>query len=619
MSAVLDFSERVACVPIVHGSGDFALEVRRRMLAERFDCVAVPLPPSFQADVEAAVERLPAISMVVQPSSGWVDPVCRDAEEPSRALSYVPVDPCQGAIMALRIALQERMARAYVDLEVADFVPSTARFPDAYALKKVRLERFAAAVLPAVPPPQDEQTRWRVETMAARLRALEERFERILFVCSLLDWPWVRQAWQRGGEQPVEDDAVEPTTVAQPTPETLFFLLGELPFITGLYERARQELGDDEHLAIDGIKELLIETRERYARRFKALARDLGPQTLSLYLKYVRNLSLIESRLAPDLYTLVLAAKQMAGDSFALELAETAREYPYQARLECPEATLGIGRARLPDGEIVRIVSRLPGPVLTWRRVELKPRPPRVDQVRWRRRWNPFGMCSWLPEDDVIERFRTRVMDRARTLIGLDLARSEKFTTSLKDGLDIRETLRHFYDGDLYVKVNPPVKGDLDCVVMFFDVPADPRDYPWRMTWFAETEWESTLAFYATHYLDNLVGPGIGQSVYGGALFLYPPRSIPQIWEDERLEWADTLEERLLAAACVHSEHRHIAVLSPVPPSAAWRRMARRFGKRWVHVPLSRFSASTVRQLRLFHVLNGRHVRSYAAHFIRSV
>jgi hypothetical protein len=36
-----------------------------------------------------------------------------------------------------------------------------------------------------------------------------------------------------------------------------------------------------------------------------------------------------------------------------------------------------------------------------------------------------------------------------------------------------------------------------------------------------------------------------------------------------------------------------------------------------VHIPLGRFSRETVQQLRLFHVLNGQQVRSYAAHFIR--
>ncbi|MBW3597905.1 MAG: hypothetical protein KY475_11600 [Planctomycetes bacterium] len=63
---VLQIGERVTALPIIHGSGDFALEVRRRMLRQRYDCVAVPLPPSFQADVEAAIAHLPAPAIVAQ-------------------------------------------------------------------------------------------------------------------------------------------------------------------------------------------------------------------------------------------------------------------------------------------------------------------------------------------------------------------------------------------------------------------------------------------------------------------------------------------------------------------------------------------------------------------------
>ena len=47
--------------------------------------------------------------------------------------------------------------------------------------------------------------------------------------------------------------------------------------------------------------------------------------------------------------------------------------------------------------------------------------------------------------------------------------------------------------------------------------------------------------------MENLVGPGIAQAEYGGAFFLFPPRPIPDIWTDPRLDFADTLEERLLA------------------------------------------------------------------------
>jgi hypothetical protein len=67
----------------------------------------------------------------------------------------------------------------------------------------------------------------------------------------------------------------------------------------------------------------------------------------------------------------------------------------------------------------------------------------------------------------------------------------------------------------------------------------------------------------------------------------------------------------------VYSQCRHIAVLSVSPPGAGWRRLAKKYGKKLVHVPLNRFSQETIQQLRIVHVLNGKQVRSYAAHFIR--
>jgi hypothetical protein len=111
--------------------------------------------------------------------------------------------------------------------------------------------------------------------------------------------------------------------------------------------------------------------------------------------------------------------------------------------------------------------------------------------------------------------------------------------------------------------------------------------------------------------------PGIGQSRYGGALFLFPPRPIPNIWQDARLNFARTLEERLIAGGALDSLESHIALVSPIPPLTRWRQIARQFHRRLVPIPLSRFSAQTFDRLRRFHVLNGHEIRSYAARFIR--
>ena len=662
LSNFLQLSERICVLPVIHGSGDFAIEVRRVMLAQEFDCLAVPLPPSFQEHVEAAVAELPSLSLVVQPEPLSFESWQRDESESDdelvadtlasqsggqddlRACSYVPIDPCQPVIASLRIALQERMPRAFIDLETANFISLAAYYPDPYPVKQVSIDRFAAALMPTVPRIPEGQPEARVVWMANRLRELERRHKRILFVCSMMDWPWVKDAYHDRREDLVVDDDVEPTETYANDPLTHLFWLGELPFITGLYEQARQSLDDDENLSIDGVKALVLATRDRYRHELKSRARKITPKTLRTFLHYVRNLCLIERRMTPDLYSLILAAKQIAGDQFAITLAEVAREYEPQdaakraggvsppvddesfgdeptglipvARLD-NQLRMTNGVAQLPDGDAVRMKSRLPGQAIVWRSLELKPKAPKIDQDQWRQRWNPFHQCSWPEEDVAIEKFRTHVKEAALAMLGADLVRTEKFSTSLKDGLDIRETLRNWHTGELYVKVCPPTRGTLDCVLMFFDSPADPRDYPWRITWMAEHHDESTLALFATDFGREMVGPGIGAASYGGAMFLFPPRPIPEVWSNPQFDFTDTMEERLLAAACVYSGCRHIAVLSESPPGPGWRRLAKKHGKKLIHVPLGRFSQETIQQLRIVHVLNGKQVRSYAAHFIR--
>src|SRR5271156_6360119 len=86
----LAIGPRIRVMPIIHGSGDFAIQVREELLSRPYDCVAVPLPPSFQDDVEAAIEDLPRVSIVVQ-----IDAETDDAESEA-GFSYVPIDPCQG-------------------------------------------------------------------------------------------------------------------------------------------------------------------------------------------------------------------------------------------------------------------------------------------------------------------------------------------------------------------------------------------------------------------------------------------------------------------------------------------------------------------------------------------
>ncbi len=604
----LSISDKIKVLPLIHGSGNFAQVVRQKMLNESFDCLAVCIPPSFKESVEHGVRLFPQITLAALEEDVYPKPV----------YSYIPIDPCQPVIMGIRIALEENIPCAYIDREVSNFEPLQTTLPDAYALKKVSIEKFSAAILPAIPPPQQgSRQEKRIRWMSFQLHLLELQFNKILFLCSVLDWPWIRDSYNQ--RLPYEDHEIFTQTpgLYSVKENTLYFVLGELPYITYLYEKRRQELASDTYLSIDGVKEIIIEARNRWIKKYDLKYHSLTLQVLNIYMKYVRNLTLLERRMTPDIYTLVTAAKQIGGDGFAISLMETARAYPYQRdKNNLREVLMGIGQGELPESGVVRMKNRLSGPAISWRTLHLKPKPEIKKQKLWKFLWDPFGQCSWPIEDQKIESFNLHVREQAKALIGADLVRTEKFTTSVKDGIDIRDTLRHWYEGDIYVKEIPPARGNVEVIVLIFEINPDPEKYNWQQTWYAEHKAESTLCFYATPYPDNMIGPGIAESTYGGLFLLFPPRYIVNIWQDPRFDFARTLEERLLAAALFYSKERHVAVISPKHPPLSWRRLARQYKKSLVYIPLQRFSLQTIEKIRRFHILNGKHVRTYAAHFI---
>lgn len=608
MAHIFELSDKVQLLPVIHGSGNFSREVRQRILSSGCDCLAVCLPPEFQTTVEEGLQKLPYISVSA-------------LEEPEGTLSYVPIDPVQPVIMALRIAQQEGITRKFIDLSVPQYETRHMDFPDSFALQGLPLEKFAVALLPFIKrPTKDSQHDQRARWMAYQLHQLEMDYSKVVLVCSVLDWPWIKQAYDERSQYPKSNSSDGHTALYGLEPNTLFFALSEFPYITYLYEKNRQELKSDRGVAIDGVKEIMLKARENFLAKHKIRYHNLTSQTFQVYLQYVRNLTLMENRLTPDLYTLVVSAKQVGGDAYAIALMEAARDYPFQKEnAGLDTLALGINKAVLDEDHVIDMRNRLSETQFEWRSLDLKPNPEQFKQDQWKYTWNPYGQCSWPPEDEKIESLNTHVREQTKLLLSNDLARTEKFTSSVKDGIDIRDTLRNWHTGDIYVKEIPPSRGTIEVVVMLFEMEPQPDRYTWRQTWFAEHKEESTLCFFATNYMNNMIGPGIGQATYGGCMMIFPPRPIINIWEDPRLIMGETLEEKLLEAAFFHSKEKHITVVSPGAPQASWRRMARQYKKRIIHIPLKRFSVQTIEKVRQFHVLNGKHIRSFATRFIQDI
>ena len=602
-------SEKIRFLPVIHGSANFTRIIKDRLLSSSTDCLAVGLPSEFQTTVEDGINHLPLITLCSQ-------------KESSGSFNYVPIDPCQPLIMGLRIASQEGIHRKYVDFSCDNYEPRKINFPDSYALRNMSYEKFCAALLLSIKRPHtaslhDKRARW----MAYQLHQLEMDFKNITIICSILDWPWIKEAYNERKPYDQKIIPLDNPKIYAVEKETLFFALAEFPYITYLNEIYRQEIKPDKEVVIDGIKEILIQARKIFTQKHGLRYHNLTSQTFQTYLQYARNLTLIENRLTPDLYTLITIAKQINGDPFAIAVLEAAREYPFQVleSTSIEPLTLGIDKAVDSDNTPMNMKNRLSENQIEWRGINLKPEPNIKKQAQWKYNWDPYGQCSWPPEDDQIESFNTHVREQSKLLLSNDLARSEKFSSSIKDGVDMRDTLRHWHEGDIYVKEIPASRGRIEIVVFIFDIEPNPNNYQWCQTWYAEHNKESTLCFFATDYMNDMVGPGVGRATYGGCMMIYPPRPIPDIWKDPRIHMGKTLEEKLLEAAFFHSQERHITVVTPCLPKSNWRKISRKYHKSIIHIPLKRFSNQTIEKVRRFHVLNGKQIRSFAKHFIQDL
>lgn len=613
--------QNVTVCPVVHGRLAFALEVRRLMLAQRFDRVVVELPPSLEGAVRRGIDALPRICGVFYGDLGatWRP----EAEEGGRRAWYVPIDPSDAMIEAVRIAMRERTPIHFIDAEVDEFEPRPMVVPDAHAVHTLGLARWFDAVEPVLAlRPKTAQDEIRERHMAACLRLFTEgpfAGRNVLFVCGLGHWSAIRACLESNGDAFHEGEAIDEDAIrVEPIhPASLIHVLGEMPYLTYLWEKHRAGIEPDAFDHVDGLKRLVLKAKASFERRFPdAIEKPTMPALRALF-AYLRKLCLLQRRLLPDSYLLTVAAKGTVGNDFAVRLLELSNRYPPN-RMRGDSVQMSDQHAKLDDdGEPHDAQTRTPGEAMSLRPLELERRPRRRDAASWRRGWDPHGHCSWPPEDVAIENFRAHVTKRALTLAGLSLRKTEPFTSALKDGIAVRETLRDWHVGKIHVKEEPPVAGDVGALVIIFEEDDDGTRFPWRTTWFAEHEEESTLAFYATDPLADMVGPGIGRIHYGGCMFLYPPIPIPDVWEDLRLERARRPSERLLLAALLWGRERFVAYAAPTPPAAEVKAEAARLGKHIVYLPLSTFSPQALERLRFAHVLNGRQVRSWASRYIR--
>jgi hypothetical protein len=325
----------------------------------------------------------------------------------------------------------------------------------------------------------------------------------------------------------------------------------------------------------------------------------------------------LQGKLVPDLFQILTAAKSCVDSNYAHEVWALASSYPFLRNIDnLPSLDLSIeevwGHSRLLRFQLKQ---------KTKKGTEFQPRTKNKKPLHF---FSPglFTLCSYPPEDVSIEKFGNFLRKKGTTIATEENSRIVPFTTSLEDGVDVRETIRHWHEGRLYVRVQGKPPGPTGAVVVIFDAdtPQEGKSfqekYPWKVTWLGEHNQESDMAFYATDMLQQVIGPGISRCEYGGFLMTYPPQRLNDIWSDPDYAHLMTKQEVLLMSAIDYALDPIIVYIAASPPRSIFKNYARRFGKKLIYFPIGQLSPVQINRIRNFHVLDSHEKRQIADEYI---
>jgi len=640
----------VHALPILHYRMEFADLVRLAFRRVRPDAVAIELPLTLEAPFLRALARLPQVSVIsygTDSDRGWAGTV------------HLLVEPADPLVEAGRRALGLDLPLHLVDVDSDGYPRHHERLPDSYSICRIGLAAYYNEYLKVsgqeIPGPDD---RLRERGMAYRLQKLAARYQRILFVCGMAHLERIKQLFDQPQAAPLERIRREGMTLSNLHPDSCREILGEFPFLSAVYEYRRNGVPDAPEEGTSGLRkrfhalELLgggkqdLPEERLLDNAIRRSARQLGPEGAfpdrqriiyrlftesarhyrqetgemvhiwqkRAFFRFSRNYALAGEMLMPDLFQLLAAARGCIDDNFAYAFYRLATFYPWQAE------SSDLASIRITPEEI-------------WggsRRIRFRPRQRRnkglsrlgfLKRKRERRpgEWlegfdDPF-ICSYPPEDLAIEQYGEFLRRKGSLQLSEEQTRTEKFSASMLDGIDMRETLRNLHEGSIYVREQLRAKGGVGCVVMIFNEDSGRRHY-YSMTWLGEHDQESDMAFYASDPAENVVGPGICRCEYGGFLLSYPPRRMLDVWHDPDYGGAASRAEVLLMAALDYSLEKNVVYVAAKPPRSIFRQMAGRLDRRIVYIPIGSLSPLKLKQLRVLHILSGKDKREIARDYI---
>ena len=605
-----DFSSlergRFSYLPVVPGRLEFSIEVRRRILADRPAVVAIELPETLENAYLEAIQRLPQISVIF-----YNDPVTRsrprsESDADSEQSVYVPVEPTDPFVEAIRSAQEIGAQIVFADPDTNErpHLPDT--YPDSYALTSIPLSRYVEAYRVYPQERTDELERF-AGGIAWKLQGADP-FARVLVVLSLNLIDPVLDAMEKPQPEP-ERRRREDLQLVNAHPECLGEITSEYPFLQERYEMFRVEMR--EPAMVDRPRVQMALFREAEHAYVLNTGEKMHRWQRRLLARYSRNLALTHHDLTASLFDLTIAARSIVDENYAWDVWETASRYSHQQTSTDIDTVMISGEEVWLNTKRIRLRRRLPSTKRRLGNLGLKPRKKEKFPGEWASELNGASICSYPPEDMVIEDFGRFLKKKGKSVLSEERSTVEPFTASLLDGIDLRETIRNWHEGKIFVKNIQKIYGEVGSVVVIFDEDSAGR-YNYMTTWLGEHQNESDMAFYSTAPFDRLIGPGIGRAEYGGFLMSLPARRMYDVWADPDYDFAETKAERLLLAGLDYSVQKYVVYVAAKPPRSAFRSIAARFGRTIVYVPIGQLSPVTMKKIRVVHVLDGYDKRAGA-------
>ncbi|MGD9160485.1 MAG: hypothetical protein PVG39_18860 [Desulfobacteraceae bacterium] len=597
--------QNIRLVPIVHGKMEFALEVQRQFREYKPDIIAVEYPSTLKDKIIQGIKRLPLLSVV-------------HYEESDGVFTYLLIEPADALVEAVRLGIESEVPVHFIDRDTEDYPADYTPMPDAYTITKIGHYRYVTEYIREHKDDESSrEDRLREKNMAYNLQKLNKTGQKILFAGGIYHSPRILRLLEQPQTEVIGIRKRTGVGLSHIHSDSSREILSEMPFLIAEYENHRSSPRGEEPDRMK-VNNRLIDEAER--RLWKNDREALSPVQLEILNRFARNYALITGNLVPDFYQLIVAARGVADDNFAWEVWDRGSEYPWQTdEPGIPVIELS-GDDLFYNQRKIKFHRRIKGTRKRLISVPVKKRRREKTKGEWKERFKGDYICSYPPEDIVIEGYGHHLQKRAIEIKSEENSRVVPFESSMLDGLDLRETIKNFYDGKIYVRENRPLRGKVGSVVVIFDPDIADKDgnesFPWKVTWLGEHNQESDMAFYSTPAGDVMDGPGISRCQYGGFMMSYPPMRMYDVWKDSFFSGARNKPERLLMAAIDYCLEKHVVYVAATPPTGWCRSIAERYGKNIIYIPIGTIPPATLKKIRKFHVLDGHHVRDYAARYV---